>query len=159
MPPTIRPMSPKTAALSLCALALLAGCSPSGTEKFKAEILAADKAFAAAAQKDGITASFLGVITPDGKILGDSRSGPDAVRNTFMQVPKTATLIWEPSFVDVSASGDLGYTWGRYTLTVPSGKKGAPPYVGMGTYVTIWKHQPDGTWKVVLDGGSPDGQK
>jgi hypothetical protein len=29
----------------------------------------------------------------------------------------------------------------------------------MGTYVTIWKRQVSGGWKVVMDGGHPDGQK
>jgi len=42
---------------------------------------------------------------------------------------------------------------------VPSPKQGQPPYQKRGTYVTIWKRQPGGAWKFVLDGGSPDGQK
>jgi hypothetical protein len=29
----------------------------------------------------------------------------------------------------------------------------------MGTYVTIWKRRALRSWKVVLDGGHPDGQK
>lgn len=152
-------MKATAATISLCAIALLAGCAPSGAEKFRAEVLAADKAFSEASRRDGITAAFLRVIAPDGKILSDTRAGPDAVRTTFMQLPPTASLTWEPAFVDVGASGDLGYTWGRYTLTVPAALKGAKPLVQMGTYVTIWRHQPDGSWKVVLDGGNPDGQK
>jgi len=154
-------MNARIAAVLSSAIALLAGCSPSasGPEKFKAEILAADKAFCAASLKDGVKPAFLKVITMDGKLLSDPRSGPDAVNATFAQFPSTAVLKWEPSFVDVSASGDVGYTWGRYTMTIPSGSKGRPPLISMGTYVTIWKRQPDGEWKVVLDGGNPDGAK
>jgi len=96
---------------------------------------------------------------PDVKLLSEVRQGKDGVVNMLMQFPATATLSWEPAFADVSSSGDLGYTWGRYTLTVPSGKKGKEPLVEMGTYVTVWRHMAVGGWKVVLDGGNPDGQK
>jgi len=141
------------------ALALLAGCTQSGQEKFKAEVLAADKAFAARSAKDGPKAAFLAYISADGKLLNDTRVGADAVNTLFIQLPPTATLSWEPSYVDVSSSGDLGYTWGRYLLNVPNPKAGQPPFQKRGTYVTIWKRQPGGGWKFVLDGGNPDGQK
>ncbi len=141
------------------ALALLAGCTQSGQEKFKAEVLAADKAFAARSAKDGPKAAFFAYISADGKLLNDTRVGANAVSTLFIQFPPTATLSWEPSYVDVSSSGDLGYTWGRYLLNVPNPKPGQPPFQKRGTYVTIWKRQPGGGWKFVLDGGNPDGQK
>jgi hypothetical protein len=143
------------------AIALFAGCSQSTTEKYKAELIAADKAFCAASVKQGPQAAFLGVISKEGKLLGDKRgqTGPDAVRSMFVQLPPTATLTWDPSFVDVSSSGDLGYTWGRYMMTIPTGKLGSRPIIRMGTYVTIWKRQLGGGWKVVLDGGSADAVK
>jgi len=61
------------------------------------------------------------------------------------------TITWEPYYVEMSSSGDLGYTLGKYQITVTSGsgKKG----VSHGHYVTIWKKQPDGTWKLVFDSG------
>lgn len=86
------------------------------------------------------------------------QTGPDAIRSMFMQMPPSATLTWDPSFVDVSASGDLGYTWGRYVLTLPTGVAGHA-IVRRGTYVTIWKRQLGGGWKVVLDGGDADATK
>jgi ketosteroid isomerase-like protein len=154
-------MNVRIAVVLSFAVALFAGCSQSsdGTEKFKQEVLAADKAFNDASVKDGPKAAFLRAISMDGKLLNDSRSGADAVNATYAQWPANATLKWEPSFVDVSASGDLGYTWGRYTFIVPTGVKGGHPLLKMGTYVTIWKRQPGGAWKVVLDGGNPDGAK
>ncbi|HEY5078946.1 MAG TPA: hypothetical protein VII43_03835, partial [Opitutaceae bacterium] len=139
-------MNARIAAVLSCAVALLTGCSPSasGTEKLKAEILAADKAFCAASVKDGVRPSFLKVIAMDGKLLNDPRTGADAVNATYAQFPPTAVLKWDPSFVDVSSSGDLGYTWGRYTMSIPSGVPGKPPLISMGTYVTIWKRSPGG---------------
>jgi ketosteroid isomerase-like protein len=151
-------MNPRIVAVLSTAVALLAGCSQSGPERYKAEIIAADKAFSARSVKVGPRAAFLGAIARDSKLLGeDTRSGADAVNNLFIQLPDTASLTWEPAFADVSATGDLGYTWGRYELRIPLPKLGAAPLVRKGTYVTIWKRQPGGAWKVVLDGGNPDG--
>jgi ketosteroid isomerase-like protein len=45
-------------------------------------------------------------------------------------------------------SGDLGFTVGKATFT------GAKPEDGWrSTYVTIWRHRPDGGWKVLFDTG------
>jgi len=149
-------VNPRTAVL-VCAAALAAGCSRTDPGKLRAEVIAADRAFCAAARKDGVEAAFLGVIAADGKLLGETRTGADAVRDSFGTFPPAAALTWEPSFADVSASGELGYTWGRYTLALPGTKEGGTPRNKTGTYVTVWRRQaPGGPWKVVLDGGTPD---
>jgi ketosteroid isomerase-like protein len=139
--------------------ALVAGCSQSSPQSFKDELIAADKAFNAKSVKDGPKAAFLAFVDKDAKLLSSSRSGADAVENVFMQLPPTATLTWDTSYVDVGSAGDLGYTWGRYTLIVAGGTRSGPPLVQKGTYVTIWKREQFGGWKVVLDGGHPDGEK
>jgi ketosteroid isomerase-like protein len=151
-------MKPRIVAVISSAVALLSGCTPTDTDKYKAEIIAADKAFCASSIKEGPKAAFLRVIARDCKLLGeDTRSGADAVNSAFSQLPSTASLTWEPAFVDVSASGDFGYTWGRYELNVPMSKPGVPPLIRRGTYVTIWRRQYNGAWKVVLDGSTRDG--
>jgi len=50
----------------------------------------------------------------------------------------------------VEASGDLAYSRGRYTIgyTDPQTKK---PAQGKGTYLTVFRRQGDGAWKVVTD--------
>ena len=65
---------------------------------------------------------------------------------------KTNHLTWTPIGADISASGDLGYTYGNYEFT-SLGKDGKP-VVDHGKYTSIWKKQKDGTWKVVLDMGN-----
>jgi ketosteroid isomerase-like protein len=141
------------------AVALLAGCSPPTPDVVKSELIAADKAFSAMSAKEGAKAAFLYYITQDAKLLSDVRVGPDAVNATFRNLPSTALLTWGPAYVDASASGDLGYTWGRYRLSFPSAAKNGKPYLQTGTYVTIWKRQAGGGWKFVLDGGNPDGTR
>jgi ketosteroid isomerase-like protein len=152
-------MKPRAAILLATGLALLAGCSESGPGQAKDEILAADKAFSAMSEKAGPRAAYLSYLSSDAKHMSVAPQGAEAVKAVFMQLPPTATLTWFPSFVDAAQSGDLGYTWGRYTLTVPPSRKGGQPLIQMGNYTEVWKHQAMGGWKVVLFGAHPDGQK
>src|SRR5208337_5592504 len=65
-------------------------------------------------------------------------------------------LTWTPVGADISASGDLGYTYG--TFEFHSKDKDGKDLVDHGKYTSIWKKQKDGSWKVVLDmgNGSPE---
>ena len=65
---------------------------------------------------------------------------------------KNNRLIWTPVGADISASGDLGYTYGNYEFH--SKDKEGKPVVEYGKYTSIWKQQKDGSWKVVLDMGN-----
>ena len=58
-------------------------------------------------------------------------------------------LSWHIDKAGVSKSGDLGYTSGTYKFTFkdPSGK----PATDNGKYLTVWKKQTDGSWKVLFD--------
>jgi ketosteroid isomerase-like protein len=54
-----------------------------------------------------------------------------------------------PEDIGVADSGELGYSSGTYALDFipPAGK----PVHDRGKYATVWKKQPDGSWKVYLD--------
>jgi ketosteroid isomerase-like protein len=65
---------------------------------------------------------------------------------------KNNHLSWTPVGADISASGDLGYTYGAYEFRSVS--KDGKPVVEHGKYTSIWKKQKDGSWKVVLDMGN-----
>jgi uncharacterized protein (TIGR02246 family) len=56
---------------------------------------------------------------------------------------------WQITQAEVARSSDLGYTIGEYEETVndPKGK----PVSDRGKYLTVWKKQADGTWKVAAD--------
>jgi ketosteroid isomerase-like protein len=152
-------MNLRPTALAASLLILLAGCSESGPGMAKEDIIAADKAFSAMSVKVGPKAAFLEYFGSNAKILSEVRQGKDGINTLFADLPANATLSWDPAYADVAESGELGYTWGRYTLTLPTVKRGKDPYIQMGTYVTIWRHGSIGGWKVVLDGGHPDGTK
>ena len=57
-------------------------------------------------------------------------------------------------FTDVSEDGTLGYNYGRYEFRDP-GAEGKEIVRG-GWFLTLWKRQPDGSWKYVMDNGTPD---
>lgn len=59
-------------------------------------------------------------------------------------------------FAEVARSGDLGYTWGTFTIaprTVTAGGRGQSQTVNIqaGFYVRVWVRERSGAWKVALD--------
>jgi ketosteroid isomerase-like protein len=121
------------------------------------DVLAADRAFAALAKTKGPRTAFTEFADPQA-IMFRSGVGPvkgvDAIGRVF-EDPPAATPVWAPEAAEIAASGDLAYTWGPFTWTpVPDGPlAGKPPLTGY--YVSIWKKQPDGRWKWVVDLGVP----
>lgn len=63
-------------------------------------------------------------------------------------------LRWRPLVAEASAAGDLGYTIGAWDF-VERRDGAAPAVTGRGRYLTVWRKQPDGGWKVVADLGNP----
>ncbi len=64
-------------------------------------------------------------------------------------------LSWQATKAEVARAGDLAYAVGSYefTLSDPEGN----PVTDRGKYVTVWKKQPDGSWKAVVDIWNSDG--
>lgn len=61
-------------------------------------------------------------------------------------------LAWHPVFAKVV--GDVGVTSGPYESHVTDAK--GDDHRSTGNYVTVWQRQPDGQWRFVWDGGTPD---
>ena len=75
------------------------------------------------------------------------------LNKTLLEMPGYK-VNWQPEKVEVTRSGDMGYARGIYELTV-SGPTGAP-VTDKGKYVEIWKKQPDGRWKVIVESLNSD---
>jgi len=56
-------------------------------------------------------------------------------------------LHWGPAFADISQAGDIGFTTGPWYL------ESANKRAGEGSFITIWKRQPDGHYKFLFDLG------
>jgi ketosteroid isomerase-like protein len=117
-------------------------------------LLETDVAFSRASENRGAAQAFYEFLAPDAVSLpmdGLPIQGRDAIRVQMAAGPQYV-LVWKPAAAEVSASGDLGYTWGNFEqrMQLPNGR----PQTRFGKYITVWKKQPDGSWKAVLDGGN-----
>ncbi len=79
-------------------------------------------------------------------------SGKDALRGALKEMlsDPALTLQFQASVVDVSKSGDVGYTEGSYTLTATDPQTKQPIH-DHGSYVTVYRKQADQSWKAVSD--------
>lgn len=109
-------------------------------------IMQADRDFAAMATAQDPGAAFGAFAAPDGALLS-GEYGPAAIREAF--AGGGATMEWGPAAGGMADAGDLGYTVGTAVI------RGAEGRVGYTKYLTIWRRQPDGTWRWVVDGGNP----
>lgn len=123
----------------------------------RAALQDADRAFDRATSERRLE-GWVEYFAEDGAMLrpGGAVTGKAAIREHMSPVLRDSsfTLRWNPTRSDVGAAGDLGYTVGRYEARRRDVKGAAT--VRTGTYVTIWKKQVDGSWKVVLDTGVED---
>ncbi|MGB6690399.1 MAG: nuclear transport factor 2 family protein [Terracidiphilus sp.] len=91
----------------------------------------------------------------DGTLLGNGQApevGRVAIAKTMTWLAKDYQLTWTPSDAVMGPSGDMGYTWGRYEGH--SKDANGNPVTTSGRYITMWRKQPNGEWKVVLDAGA-----
>jgi ketosteroid isomerase-like protein len=121
-------------------------------EKWKSEIVGAEKNFNDLAQKEGITKAFQTYAAQDGVIKRGKEiiKGNEAISEWYRKdIRPNETLTWKPDFVDVSISGDLGYTYGSFIFT--SSDSTGTKKESVGKFHTVWKRQNDGNWKFVWD--------
>ncbi len=120
-------------------------------EKWKAEIADAERAFSDMAVKEGIAKAFLTFSAEDVAMLRNNKlvNGKAELKAFYEEGSPKGTLTWSPDFVDVSTSGDMGYTYGKYVYTSTDSLGNFQSSEGI--FHTVWKRQPDGSWKFVWD--------
>lgn len=126
-------------------------------DKLKAEVATMEDAFCAMAKEKGINAAFAHFAAPDVAFIDtDPRKfrGPAAVQQRMGPDQPGVSLTWSAYYTDVSDDGTLGYNYGRFESSRP-GPDGQAIVRG-GWFLSIWKRQPDGSWKYVMDTGVPD---
>ena len=102
-------------------------------------------------------AGFASWFADDGVALGNGAApliGKVAIAKSANWSPKDYQLIWTPTDAMMGPSGDMGYTWGHFEGH--SKDANGNPVVTSGRYITMWRKEPDGDWKVVLDAGAND---
>ena len=135
---------------------MVGGCSLIGKlEDFDevTELRKLDEQWSAAAAKNDLEAT-LSFYADDAVVLpGNAPIATDkkAIREIWagMLGPGTA-VSWKVTKAEVAKSGELGYLYGTYELTMKDAK-GGPPVKDNGKLVEIWKKQAEGKWKCIVD--------
>jgi ketosteroid isomerase-like protein len=147
----------------LLLLALAPGVRASDHQQLCAELTQTERDFCALAAKVGVSDAFLANMADDCFVpqrfslsRAEFAAAVTAARARAGAAYKPGPnpdqqLVWTPLKVDVSSDGTLGYTWGRYDLTLRD--KEGKRETTTGVYLTIWKRQANGSWKFVFDGG------
>jgi ketosteroid isomerase-like protein len=129
--------------LLLLVLALPASAADRAEEVRVTEIAFA-KAFA-----DRDAKKFFSYLAEDAQFLGrrNTMHGKQEVIAGWSEFfkPAVAPFRWQPERVVTNAAGDLGFS---------SGPVFDEAGVRIGTFASTWVRQPDGSWKILFDGGS-----
>ena len=115
-----------------------------------------EHAFCKSASEDGAV-GWARFFSETGVMLNKSGKpiqGPKTIENAIgplFQLPDLR-FVWEPMAADVSDDGTLGYTYGNYERTYldEDGEK----IEEKGMYMTIWKRQGYGQWRIAADVGN-----
>lgn len=137
-------------------MALIVSCTNApDLKEAREKLLHTDRNFAAASLEKGTAEAFREYLDPEAVQLTagkDPIRGRDNIFERMKASPARGVLSWEPKEAEVSESADMGYTWGEYKFkyTTTEGTE----EVSHGKYLNVWRVQPDGSWKVVVDIGN-----
>jgi len=138
--------------LCICAIAMaFAGAQDRISPELKA-LVDTELAFAQAATQNGIRDSFLEYFADDAIAFNPAPvSAKDRLRSRPGRPFSEYELRWEPRTGDIAASGELGWLTGPSTF-IDHTKTDAKPQHG--NYLSVWRRQADGRWRVYIDIGS-----
>jgi ketosteroid isomerase-like protein len=112
----------------------------------------AERAFAQAATEKGIRDSFLEYFADDAIAFNPAPVSATArLRSRPARPFSDYELRWEPRAGDIAASGELGWLTGPSTFVDHTDPNAKPQH---GNYLSIWRRQGSGPWRVFIDVGS-----
>ncbi len=144
--------------LSLALILVLASCSQYQAdqkitrEEAVQQIYDMEQAFNEMLAKEGRAAAFAHFAAPNAGIQRSGRMiiGKDSIYAFYAEKTNTnVTLTWKPDRVEVSDDFTMAYTWGKAKFS--GTRENGEDYEGEGLFHTVWKRQPDGTWRYVYD--------
>jgi ketosteroid isomerase-like protein len=111
-----------------------------------------ERAFSRAAEEKGTREAFAEFLADNGILF---RPTPVVGRKWMQEhpLPPSTTrslLSWQPIFAAISRGGDLGYTTGPWEFKQDIKDARAAAF---GNFMTVWRKQPDGSWRFALDLG------
>ncbi len=125
---------------------VLVGCAEKLPEAHVLPLVEAERAFSHDAADKGVRTAFLEHLADEGIVF---RPGPVPGIPFYRDHPdRGGGLTWDPSYAEISEGADLGYTLGPYESRTPEGE------LRHGHYVSVWRKQKSGKWRLVIDGGN-----
>ena len=108
-------------------------------------LVAAENYFAGLVKEKGINKAFLAVSDDETIVF---KPGPVKAEDFFdsRKNQDTSKLTWQPALAKISKSGDWGFTTGPFEYKPDS-------VSSYGTYVSVWKMNSKGVWKLAIDLG------
>jgi hypothetical protein len=135
----------------IVAVTLVVATSPARTAATPdpAEIVRAEREFAMSVRALGVRDGFLAWLAPSSVVF---KPGPVMGVAHHQKLPPgwKGLLAWAPVRAGVSSDGRLGWSTGPWTWRRDSTQVEPDAY---GEYMSLWRRQANGQWKVVLDGG------
>jgi ketosteroid isomerase-like protein len=140
-------------AVSLYAAAIPAQTSGADRYRAESELRALDEQWSATAARNDLegTVAFYAddavLLPPNAPIATDKKSIRDSWAGLL--APNTA-VSWKWSKIEVAQSGELAYIYGSYRLTMGATSQSGP-LNDTGKFLEVWKRQPGGNWKCIVD--------
>src|SRR5690349_17596642 len=116
------------------------------------EMVETEQAFSKTAEVKNTRDAFMEFIADDGLLFRPTAVNGKKWMNEHPVPPsdKHPLLAWQPIFAQMALAGDLRFTTGPWEFKADIND--AKP-AGYGHFVTLWKNQPHGAWRFVLDLG------
>ncbi len=114
-------------------------------------LIDADLAFSDLSVNAGLQKAFI-EFADDSVVLLKANRMPILGKNSLIKSyegksDSGVTLSWKPEKAIIAESGELGFTYGLWTLI-------AAADTSYGTYLSVWKKDATGNWKYIADTGN-----
>ncbi len=144
----------KTLFNCLLALVIFTSCQVNPkSETVRNEIYETEKAFEKMVAEKGVAEAFYFFADVNAVIKRGNDSliiGKENIKAFYLKKEdKNTTVNWTPDFIEVSKCGTMAYTYGKYVWKVTQSNGDSLEYKGV--FHTVWKKQPDNSWKYVWD--------
>lgn len=110
------------------------------------KLIETEKVFAQTSLDNGTKNAFLNFLGKDAIVFekGNALNGLEYWQKSDFK----NLLTWQPNFAEIAVSEELGYTLGNFQVHNLTAEDKP---LSFGSFLTLWKKQSDGSWKVAVD--------
>jgi ketosteroid isomerase-like protein len=113
-------------------------------------LVEAERAFSLMAKEKNTRDAFLAFLSDDAVTSVPGQGPRQGKQYLEEQTPNESWLYWYPVYTDIAASGDFGFNTGPWEFRQ---KRTDENPLAFGQFVSIWKKNAKGEWRVAIDIG------